>query len=108
MAEHPHRPTTLDSYDLEEVVVPLGGRKAMIKATRITIHGQNVFLRALEPMVRIADVEVLYARIQPDERTIVGYLMTTPPEGARIQLEYRGQEPIHVAEPFTNKKLKRR
>jgi hypothetical protein len=108
VAEHSHRPTTLDSYDLEEVEVPLGDRKAMIKATRITIHGQNVFLRALEPILRIADVEVLYPRIQPDERTIVGYLTTTPPEGARIELQYRGQEPIHVAEPFTNKKLKRR
>jgi hypothetical protein len=108
MEVHSHAPTTLDSYDLEEVEVPLGERKAMIKATRITIHGQNVFLRALEPIVRIADVEVLYPRIQPDERTIVGYLTKTPPEGARIELQYRGQDPIHVAEPFTNKKLKRR
>jgi hypothetical protein len=108
MAQHQPRPTALDSYDLEEVQAPLGARKAMIKATRITIHGQNVHLRALEPTVRVGDVEVLYPRIQPDERTIVGYLTATPAEGARIQLQYRGEDPIHVAEPFTSKKLKRR
>jgi|GEM_PF-6287228 len=107
MSEHRPRPTTLDSYELEEVEVPLGERKKMVKATRITIHGQNIFMRALEPIVHVGNVEVLYPRIQPDERTIIGYLRTAPPEGARIQLEYRGQEPIHLPDAFTMKKLKR-
>ncbi|HEV2140835.1 MAG TPA: hypothetical protein VGT01_06545 [Candidatus Dormibacteraeota bacterium] len=113
MAEHRSpRPTTLDSYDLEEVEVPLGQGKAqgkeMTRATRITIHGKNIFLRALEPTVTVGGIEVLYPRIDPDERTITGYLVSTPPEGAHIQLVYRGQEPVHMTTPFTAKKLKRR
>ncbi len=106
MAEHPARPTTLDSYELEEVEVPLGDRNAMVRATRITIHGQNIFMRALEPIVRVGNVEVIYPRIQPDEKTIIGYMTTTPPEGAHIELEYRGQEPVRLPDPFTIKKLK--
>lgn len=31
-------------------------------------------MRALEPIVRVGDTTVLYPRIEPDERTIVGYL----------------------------------
>jgi hypothetical protein len=102
------RSTTLDSYELEEVDLPLGADKAIIRATRITIHGKNIFLRALEPVVRVGEIEALYPRIQSDERTITGYLVTRPPEGAHIQLIYRGQAPVHLIEPFTVKKLKRR
>jgi hypothetical protein len=107
MAEHRPRKTRLDSYDLEEVEVPLGEHKAMIRATRITISGQNIFMRALEPIVRVGNVEVLYPRIQPDERTIVGYLTTAPPEGSHISLEYRGEAPTQMTDKFTIKKLKR-
>jgi hypothetical protein len=107
LAEHHVRRTTLDSYDLDEVEVPIGKDKAMVKATRITIHGENIFMRALEPTVRVGELEVLYPEIQLDERSIVGYLTTIPPEGARIQLEYHGEEPIPAADTFTIKKLKR-
>ncbi|HKW06821.1 MAG TPA: hypothetical protein VJS19_04555 [Candidatus Dormibacteraeota bacterium] len=108
MADHAPRPTTLDSYDLEEVEVSFDERKPPVRATRITIHGKNIFLRALEPVVRVGDVEVLYPRIQSDEQTIVGYLTRTPPEGARIELAYRGQESVAAAEAFTIKKLRPR
>lgn len=107
MTEPRLRRTTLDSYDLDEVEVPIGKNKEMVKATRIRIHGENIFLRALEPTVRVGNVEALFTEIQLDERSIVGYLTSTPPEGARIQLEYQGEEPIPATERFTIKKLKR-
>jgi len=106
MAEHRQLPPALDSYDLEEVEAPLGEGKRMVKATKVTIHGRNIFQRALEPIVRIGDVEVLHPRIEPDEQTIVGYLTTVPADGTQIQLEYRGQEPVKLAEAFTMKKVK--
>lgn len=108
MAEHRQLPTALDSYELEDVEAPLGEGRQIVKATKITIHGRNVFLRALEPTIRIGDVEVLYPSIELDERTIVGYLTAVPPEGAAIQLEYRGEQPIRLAEPFTMRKIKGR
>lgn len=107
MPDQTARPTTLDSYDLDEVIVTLGERHTPVRATRITIHGTNIFMRALEPVVRVGDVEVLYPRIQPDERSIIGYLTTTPPEGARIEMAYRGQGSVAASETFTIKKLKR-
>jgi hypothetical protein len=108
MAEHRQLSTTLDSYELEEVEAPLGEHNAIVRATQITIHGKNIFMRALEPLVHVGDVEVLYPRIQPDEQSIVGYLTTTPPEGALIQLEYRGERPIQLDEPFSMTRVKAR
>lgn len=107
MSEHPPRPTTLESYELEEVEVPIGEGQRPVRAIKISIHGKNIFLRALEPIVRIGDMDVLYPRIEPDEQTIVGYVTDQPQEGSTITLEYRGQAPIAVPEPFKMAKLRR-
>jgi hypothetical protein len=107
VSDHPPRTTALESYELDEVDVPLGEAKQMVRALRITIHGQNIYLRALEPIVRIGDTGILYPRIQPDEQTIIGYLTGQPQEGAAITLEYPGQAPVAVPERFTISKLRR-
>ena len=105
MSEHPPRTTALQSYELDEVEVPIGEAKQTVRAIRITIHGQYIFLRALEPIVRIGDTEILYPRIEPDEQTITGYITDQPPEGAAITLEYPGLVPVAVPERFTMSKL---
>ena len=107
MNDHPPRTTTLESYDLDEVEVPIGEAKRMIRAVMITIHGSNIFLRALEPVVRIGDTEIVYPRIQPDEQTIIGYVTDQPQEGAVITLEYPGLAPVAVPERYTESKLRR-
>jgi hypothetical protein len=107
VSEHPQRATALESYELDEVDVPIGEAKQTVHAMRITIYGKNIFLRALEPIVRIGDTEVLHPRIQPDEQTITGFVTDEPPEGAAITLQYPGQAPVAVPERFTLSKLQR-
>jgi hypothetical protein len=106
VSEHRQPRTTLESYDLEEMEVPIGEGRRLLRAIKITIHGKNIFMRALEPVVRVGDTAVLYPRIELDEQTIVGYLTSQPREGTAITLEYRGQAPIAVPEQFTIDKLK--
>jgi len=105
VSDYPPRTTALQSYELDEVEVPIGEAKQTVRAIRITIHGQNIFLRAPEPIVRIGDTEILYPRIEPDEQTIRGYITDQPPEGAVITLEYPGLVPVAVPERFTMAKL---
>jgi len=107
VSEHLPRTTALASYELDEVDAPIGEAKRTVRALRITIRGQNIYLRALEPIVRIGDTKILYPRIQPDEQTIIGYLTDQPQEGAAITLEYPGQAPVAVPERFTISKLRR-
>jgi hypothetical protein len=106
VSEHPSR-TTLQSFELDEVEVPIGEAQSAVRAIKVTIRGQNIFLRALEPIVRIGDTEVLYPTIQPDEQTIIGYVTAPPQEGAAITLEYPGEQPATLPERFTMAKLKR-
>lgn len=108
MSDHPPRPTRLDSYELEEVEVPIGEGRRSIRAIKITIHGKNIFLRAEEPIVRIGETDVLYPRIEPDEQTVVGYVTGQPQEGATITMEYLGLPPVALPERFTMAKLEPR
>lgn len=48
-----------------------------------TIHGKNIIIRALEPVVSIGDMLVRYPEIALDERRIIGFLTEMPEEGAR-------------------------
>lgn len=107
MVEHKRWPIELDSYDLEEVYARLGGAKEPAKVVRITIHGQNIIMRALEPVVRIGEVLVQYPEIALNERSIRGFLTQMPREGSPIRLEYEGRTVAEVKEHFTQRKLKR-
>jgi hypothetical protein len=107
MAEHRQLPTELDSYELREVYAPLGPEGETVKALRITIHGRNIFMRALEPAVRVGNVEVQYPEIQVGERSIAGFLPRMPPEGSEIVLEYDGEPVARLRERFNPERLRR-
>jgi hypothetical protein len=108
MAQHKQLFPELDSYDLQEVYAPVGPERKTVKAVQITLHGKNLVMRALEPVVRIGDVQARYPMIQPDERRIVGFLTDLPKERSPITLEYGGRAVAWMREPFTLQKLKRR
>lgn len=121
MSQHRKLTTTLDSYELNEVDVRLDHARDTSKVLHITIHGKNLFMRALEPIVRIGDVVVEYPEIHSDEQTVTGFLTKLPEEGSSIILEYGagttkskdinirddGESVAKLKDPFTIKKLKR-
>jgi hypothetical protein len=121
MNNHRRLPLTLDSYELNEVDVRLGDARDISKVVRITIHGKNIFMRALEPIIKIGDVFVEYPEIQPDEQTVTGFLTKLPKEGSSITMAYgsqttkstddrmegAGELAALLDEPFTIQKLKR-
>lgn len=104
--EHKKMPLSLESYELEEVLIPWGSKREITKVVRIIIYGKNIIAGAFEPVVKIGDVVVQYPKIREDEQGIVGYLTTVPEEGATITLEYGGEEIGRLKEPFTVNKLK--
>jgi len=103
--EHKKMPLVLESYELEEVLIPWGPERKVTKVIRITLHGKNIIAGAYEPVVKIGDVVVQYPQIQQDEQGIIGYLTTMPDDGAPIILEYDGEEIGRLKEPFTRRKL---
>jgi hypothetical protein len=114
----------LHSYDLEEIEIANDSGETS-KSLQLTIHGNNLFHRALEPIVKVGNVTVSYPEIQLDEKTIIGNLEQIPAEGSEISIEYDTKETTTATdadtdaapgsgvakailpEPFTIKKLKK-
>lgn len=91
----------LNSYDLEEIEITNdSGEK--LKSLQITIHGNNIFHRALEPLVKVGNVTVSYPEIQLDEKTIIGNLEQTPAEGSEISIQYGGKETTTATDADTD------
>ena len=105
--EHRKMPLVLESYELEEVHVPWGPEGKLTKVVRITLHGKNIFMRALEPIVRVGDIVVQYPEIQPDEQRIIGYLKEIPEDGAPITIGYGKQPQVRMKERFKTSKIKK-
>jgi len=105
--EHRQLPLELDSYELEEVYAPWSTAEEPATVIRITLHGKNILVRALEPTVKIGDVLVQYPDIASDERRIIGFLVDTPKEGSPITLEFGGKHASGLDQTFTLRKLKR-
>ncbi len=104
--EHKKMPLVLESYEIEEVLMPWGRDKKVTKIIRIIIHGKNIIAGAYEPVIKIGKNVVKYPEIQPDEQGIVGYIETMPDDGATIVFEYDGERIGQLKEPFMSKKLK--
>lgn len=98
--EHKKMPISLDSYKLENVIIPLGREQKLTNAVRITIYGKNIIPGAYETKIKIGKAEAQYTQIHENEQQISGYLFTMPDDGSPITLEYDGEEVARMKEPF--------
>ncbi|MGQ9608776.1 MAG: S8 family serine peptidase [bacterium] len=104
--EHKKMPISLDSYKLEDVIIPLEREKKLTNAVRITIYGKNIVPGAYETKIKIGKVEAQYTQIHENEQQISGYLFTMPDNGSPIILEYDGEEVAQMKETFRASKMK--
>ncbi len=98
--EHKKMPISLDSYELESVIIPLGREKKLTNAVRITIYGKNIIPGAYETKIKIGRIEAQYPQIHENEQQISGYLFEIPDNGSPIILEYDGEEVAQMKETF--------
>jgi len=76
----------LDSYEMQEVILPEHGRDKMRKAIRVVIRGRN-FKAVAQPLVAfVGKAPLRYLRIAPDERSIEGILLEEPQRRARVEV----------------------
>jgi len=76
----------LDSYAMQEVMLPEPERGAMRKAIRVVIRGRN-FKAVAQPLVAfVGKAPVQFLRIAPDERSVEGILLEEPLPGAPVEV----------------------
>jgi hypothetical protein len=81
----------LESYALEEVMLPVSNRRAPPKAIRIVIRGRNLKAVAQPLTAFVGKIPVQFLRIAPDERSVEGLLLTEPPAGSHVEV-FLGEE----------------
>jgi hypothetical protein len=72
---------------------------------RITLRGRGFTIGAVDPKIRIGNVELKDFEIMSDESTIIGYLHELPEEGAVISIDYGRGIKAELPEVFSLSKL---
>jgi hypothetical protein len=76
----------VDSYEMQEVVLPEIGHEKLRKAIRVVIHGRN-FKAVAQPLVAfVGKAPLQFLRIAPDERSVEGILLEEPQRGAPVDV----------------------
>ena len=76
----------VDSYEMQEVILPEAGRDKARKAIRVVIHGRN-FKAVAQPLVAfVGKIPLRFLRIAPDERSVEGILLEEPQRGAPVEV----------------------
>lgn len=91
----------IESYHLEEVVLPATKKEKPRKAIRIVIHGRN-FRAVAQPLFAfVGKIPVNFLRIAPDERSVEGILLHEPEVGSYVDVilgdEDAARHPIPLA-----------
>lgn len=81
----------VDSYEMEEVMLPSTNNEDARKAIRVVVHGRNFIACAQSLVVLIGNRPLKYLRISPDERSVEGILLEEPEAGATINV-YLGDQ----------------
>jgi hypothetical protein len=76
----------LDSYSMQEVILPATKKDKSRKAIQIVIRGRNLKAVAQPLMIFVGDIPVQFLRMSADERSVEGILLQEPKEGAHVDV----------------------
>ena len=106
-------PLLLESYQLAEAKPEELGltsdtvKKFDVPPLRLTICGQYFNIGAIDPVIKVGDIEVKDFEIQSDQCSIVCYLYEIPKQGSIISVDYGRGYCGKCSEPFSMNQLNR-
>ena len=100
----PLRELVLTRYEAGAVLYPV--KEKLQEALAVTIFGPAFPQRAVEPEMLAGDQRAVNVRISPDQRSIHGIFLQTPPEGAPLRVLYPASQQGQLREPFARAKVK--
>jgi hypothetical protein len=97
----------LSHYDAQKVLMPwpAGGRK-IVEAVRIIVFAPNFPQRAVEPEIVVGGKVAQQTSITRDQRSIRGYFLQMPPNGAAIHIRYADSQEGVLRERFSREKVR--
>lgn len=97
----------IQSYEMDEVILPSVGGKRNVKAIRVTVRGRNLKAAAQPLMVFVGKEMLRFTRIAPDEISAEGILLTEPNSGDSIVVQLGDQDGARHPQPVDTKAIKR-
>ncbi|MCP4679514.1 MAG: hypothetical protein GY854_29295 [Deltaproteobacteria bacterium] len=97
----------IDSYEMEEVVLPSLRKQQNVRAIRMVVRGRNFRAVAQPLMVLVGKESLRYLRIAPDETSVEGILLNEPEPGAMVEVHLGDQDAARHNQPVSPKVVKR-
>ncbi len=97
----------IESYEMEEVILPSLGEKTNVKAIRVSVQGRNFKAAAQPLMVFVGKAKLRFTRIAADENSVEGMLLTEPNSGDSIVVQLGDQDGARHPQPVDTKAIKR-
>ena len=97
----------IESYEMEEVILPPTRNEPARKAIRVVIYGRN-FKAVAQPLVAfVGKIPLNYLRISPDERSVEGVLLEEPESGSHVDVILGDQDAARHPTPVDLTKITR-
>ena len=97
----------INSYQMEEVILPALRKKKNVKAIRVQIVGRNLKAVAQPLIVFIGKQTLQFLRIASDENSVEGILLDEPKSGDSIVVQLGDQDGARHHRPVDLKTIKR-
>lgn len=96
----------IESYTLEEVMLPATKKEKARKAIHIVIKGRN-FKAVAQPLFAfVGKIPVSFLRIAPDEKSVEGILLQEPEDGSAVDVILGDQDHARHPTPFKRSMIK--
>jgi hypothetical protein len=94
----------LSHYELQMVLLP-GKANKPVAGIRIIVFGECFPIRALQPEILVGEQSAQRVDVSRDQRSIRGYLLERPPDGALIRVRYGESQEGELRERFDSKRI---
>jgi len=97
----------IDTYTLQEVILPAARKRELRKAISIIVKGRNFRAVAQPLFVRVGKTPVRFLRIAPDERSVEGILLEEPEENSYVDVILGDEDHARHPKVFKRAMVKR-
>ncbi len=97
----------IESYKMEEVILPALKKKQNVTAIRMVVHGRNLKSVAQPLIVMVGKQPLRYLKISPDETSVEGILLQDPEPDALVEVYLGDQDAARYHTPVKKGNIKR-
>ena len=97
----------ISSYEMDEVILPVVGKRQNVKAIRVKVQGRNLKAVAQPLTVFVGKQMLRYLKISEDEKSVEGILLEEPNPGDAIIVHLGDEDAARHPQTVDPKSIRR-